>query len=564
MIKRLAAVMLAGIIMFCGVSLAENTVEPTKPNTTIALVKEDEKPVSLFPYDAFFNENEKFMSSLIFDTLMELNNDGVPQKSMITENVMNEDYTSYKVTLRDDLFWHDAKPVKAEDIVFSYQYAKTANVPYLSHATSHDMQVVAIDDLTVEFKFAKSNPNYITEGFCFVPIISKSVYADGSRDKIVGSGGYKLKEQNEKGIVIEKTEKYFRNQLTNEIKVTYVPGMETATAGVRSGDYDSIMNSLYEDTKPLIKGKADLLSTDTDGLGTRIFVMNNSEAPFNDANVRKAISKAIDYKKLIEKAYNGKGKEGMPGFVSKMMPFATKDSKYQTNIDEAKKMLDDNGYKLEGEIRTTPAGKPMRFSTLVLNSEEEKLANKLAEQLKEIGIVLDVKIGTREQLNNRTFETAIMSLDVSYQWNEAGILALLGSNQTTQLNVAGYSNEEFIKLQQEYLGTISAEKRLVILHNLQYRVEEDQPIITLCYPGHTNLFNYANFDGFIQQFGTGIFFKGSFYTNPKTMAKDANKALVNTDPVYLNPFVIGGVIVGIMGITMVVWFFLLGKKSKNE
>ena len=97
--------------------------------------------------------------------------------------------------------------------------------------------------------------------------------------------------------------------------------------------------------------------TETD-LGFQFLAFNNRRAPFDDPAFRRALSMAVSRPLLVTAAYNGFA-EAAGSCVSTALPFwHSKDSLLPGgNLNEAKKMLEDAGYTLDGGQLRYPAGK---------------------------------------------------------------------------------------------------------------------------------------------------------------------------------------------------------------
>ena len=81
----------------------------------------------------------------------------------------NEDFTGVTVKIRDGVTWSDGTPFTANDVVFTVNMLKE-NAPDLAY--SIDMQtwvadVVATDDLTVDFTLTSPSPRFMTQFFIF-------------------------------------------------------------------------------------------------------------------------------------------------------------------------------------------------------------------------------------------------------------------------------------------------------------------------------------------------------------------------------------------------------------
>src|SRR5437879_1602211 len=113
---------------------------------------------------------------------------------------LSEDGRSVVWKLKRGVKWHDGKPLTADDVVFTWEYARTPETATVSIGSYKDVKVEKIDDFTVRVSFAKPTP-YWADAFVgsYGMIIPKHLFADyiggKSRDaptnlKPVGTGPY--------------------------------------------------------------------------------------------------------------------------------------------------------------------------------------------------------------------------------------------------------------------------------------------------------------------------------------------------------------------------------------
>ena len=59
------------------------------------------------------------MLLLQYDTLYQLDGDGVPQPWLATGSEVSEDALTVTINLREDVTWHDGQPLTANDVKFT-------------------------------------------------------------------------------------------------------------------------------------------------------------------------------------------------------------------------------------------------------------------------------------------------------------------------------------------------------------------------------------------------------------------------------------------------------------
>jgi len=186
-----------------------------------------------------------------------------------------------------------------------------------------------------------------------------------------------------------------------DIKI--IPDNDAKLLALQSGEIDMILGSnniSYDVLKRFIdsdklKGK---LSDKKDV--TRFMGLNVSKEPFNNKTVRLAISKAINRKDISNNIFNGFEVEAK-NILSENLPYCNvKIGRYDYNLDEANKLLDEAGWKINSNGIREKNGIELKGELLFLAgiSDEETLAIKICDDLMKIGIKLIPKNLERNSL----------------------------------------------------------------------------------------------------------------------------------------------------------------------
>jgi peptide/nickel transport system substrate-binding protein len=278
------------------------------------------------------------------------------------------DDTHWEFKLRPGVVFHDGTPLTADDIVFTYERARSVpNSPgsflqYLKHVT----KTVAADPLTVVVETDGPDPILLNE-LQNVWIVSRKDGAGAatsdynSGKAAIGTGPYRLAEWVPGDhITLARFDGYYGTKPDWE-KVTYRAIVNDAarSAALLSGDVDLIAAVPGNDLAS-VRGNPSLtvstmqsnrcffwtvdvdrdvspLVTDSDGKPM-------SKNPLKDVRVRRAMSKALDRDALVSRVMQGQGvpasqfmPDGVLGTSMKMKPEAY-------DLDGAKKLLAEAGY----------------------------------------------------------------------------------------------------------------------------------------------------------------------------------------------------------------------------
>ncbi|MEE9175757.1 MAG: ABC transporter substrate-binding protein, partial [Thermodesulfobacteriota bacterium] len=176
------------------------------------------EPATLNPITATDAYEGIINNGKIYETLIERNNETLELDPLLAESwEISEDKLTYTFKMREGIKWHDGTPFTSEDVVFSYNTIMNPKVdsPQLRAYYQEIRDVKAIDDLTVEFTYAK--PYFLALEFCGgMPIVPKHIFDKGDfntnpagRDPI-GTGPYKfVRWTTGRDIVIDKNPDYW-------------------------------------------------------------------------------------------------------------------------------------------------------------------------------------------------------------------------------------------------------------------------------------------------------------------------------------------------------------------
>lgn len=220
---------------------------------------------------------------------------------------------------------------------------------------------------------------------------------------------------------------------------------------------------------------------------------------FSDLRVRRALQLAIDPNPLIDgilqdsaTSIGGLLPPASWGFDSSLAPL-------QTNIDEAKQLLDDAGWRQRGEIRrcigcsTASENTPLDF-TLMASSDYE-IAEALAAQWREIGVSVFAVQGDVNAVTGQTFDAYLLPVgnnfyeaadpDRSLMLTPAGdILQPTGDFRSPVMNYGSYNNPEVTVLveQARDLPGCAPTQRAELYHKLERLLQSDLPFLSIASP----------------------------------------------------------------------------------
>lgn len=144
-------------------------------------------------------------------------------------------------------------------------------------------------------------------------------------------------------LVLERNGDYFdKSAKVKGIVYRIIPEDLTAITEFELGNIDvvSLPASAYSKFKNDKKWSSHIISIK--GLNTYYLGMNSSRPPFNNANLRKAVSYAIDRKKILETFYEGRGRLAAGPVADLLRKWEIKNS-FEYNPEVARKIITEEG-----------------------------------------------------------------------------------------------------------------------------------------------------------------------------------------------------------------------------
>ena len=259
------------------------------------------------------------------------------------------DKLSYEFKLRQGVKFHNGDPFTADDVKFSFERAKGAQLK------QKVKEVVVVDPHTVRFVLNEVWPDFMTAygtlwsaaGWITPKNYFEKVGADEFKKHPIGLGPYKFVSM-KPGIelVLEANEEYWR-KMPSVKRLVYlsVPESTTRLAMLKRGEAD-IAYLLEGQLAESIKDDPQLKVAFSGGIGTHhldFFDMWDPKSPWHDPRVRKAASLAIDRKGLSEAETLGASKP-TGNIVLKSMQYALPIEPDPYDPQQAKKLLAEAGY----------------------------------------------------------------------------------------------------------------------------------------------------------------------------------------------------------------------------
>lgn len=351
---------------------------------------------------------------------------------LATKAEWSKDYTSVKVSIRDNATWSDDQKVTAEDVAYTYKLVRD-NEALNSGGVAITDATVSGSDVTITFK----GPQFVNQqkAIAQIPIVPKHVWEKVSDPKTevnknpVGSGPYTLKSFTPQTTTLSVRTKGYWQALpqVKELRYTSYTDNNAQTTALANGESEwSFVFIPNVKTVFIDKDAAHHKIWAPPVLGIHGLYINTTKAPFNDPKLRQAMGMVINRDDIFNTAEAGyfhplvKSVTGLPSPAGDA--FIAPDYKgkdYKVDVEGAKTLLTGAGYKLDGTTLKDPSGKAV---TLTLTdpagwSDYQTSLEIVKDNLSKIGIAATVDKANQDAWFKNMEEG---NFDAAFRWTNGG------------------------------------------------------------------------------------------------------------------------------------------------
>lgn len=431
-----------------------------------------------------------------YDTLLLTDSTGALLPWLASRYDRSPDGLTYTFELRDNVRWHDGKPLTPDDVVFTFDYfAKNKAEGKLSFLLLNTPEFVrrvrVTGPRTVEFVLEKPAVTFPREVAGGVPIVPRHVWSGiadpATQDKalVIGTGPYRLASYSatEGSYLMEANDDFFLGRPFFKRIESRVVGDELNA--VLGGDVDIAQPGELTPRAlaPFQRSEAIAVQAgQPNGLSVLYWNLSKGGA-LADPRFRRACARAIDRPGIVRRLTGGNGEPGNPGFLPKGHPFRVEVEQYPYDIAAANRMLDEAGYRRgPSGARQNPDGSPLSFKLLALIATEA-VTELVVDALERVGLKLEIDPTDLVfvEMAGKQFDMAIAVFG-GHQGDPDLMREIYSSRVESFLRAPGYANKEFDDLADAQLVTADEAERKRLLARMQEIVAADLPLLHLYYP----------------------------------------------------------------------------------
>jgi peptide/nickel transport system substrate-binding protein len=441
------------------------------------------------------------LSSLVFSGLTRTNDNGEIVADLAEQWSVSQDGRVWTFVLRQGVKWQDGFPFTADDVVFTIKTMQDPNFQGNRDLAAlwKNVTVDKIGDLSVRLTLKEPYTpflNYTTLGILpshrLAGVPAQALPQEGFNQAPIGTGRFRLNpgDIDAKHVVLTANpDYYFERPYLDKLEFRFYPDYEAVLSGFKQREVQGI-GYVPPDELAEVQQNPDLRLHSAQLSNSTILFFNTRLPKFADKQVRQALSYGLNRQLLVQKAVSGQGLASDSPIPPTSWAYKAEGgnsfdpTKARNLLDQALGSTNDPD-ALSGSVR-------LQF-TLVTNDDPSrvKLANEIANQLKTIGVVVQVKSVSsadlvQKYLAPRQFEAAL------FGWqglpNDPDCYQLWHSTQVdTGLNFSGFVNQEADQVLESARQSMSIDERTALYARFQDIFAEQTPSLVLYYP----FYNYA-------------------------------------------------------------------------
>ena len=489
---------LAAVLLALTVACTRETPQPPPPAPAKPATQEPrdggrialrlEGNITTLNYLLHTTEDERLVLSFLYDPLVAFDRNMQPIPATATRWEVQDGGRVYVFHLDPRATFSDGKPVRAADVVFtlnkiidaeSYQYAA-------AFETLDREQTKALDEHTVHVAFKEARAGQL---LAFnIGILPEHVYAQGDfkqKRDAVGNGPYVVKQRNNRQILLERREDYWRTKPRIQ-SVLFRPIADDTVAwkALQRGDVDvaRVNNDMWVRVKDDPKITAGITFHTLYRLAYNSIVWNLANPLLSDARVRRALAMSFDRQTVIDKLYSGQARAITGPFTPDQPSNNTEVLPIGFNPAAAAGLLSSAGWRdTNNDGVLDREGKKFELTLLIPSGSTtaRDQGQVFQEALRKIGVQLEIRLVEEaafyDLVLNGNYQAAYLS------WVNEPDPDPYGQFHSSQagdgMNVVGYKNEEADQLMEEARGELDSARRLDLHHQLHEVLARDQPYL---------------------------------------------------------------------------------------
>lgn len=377
-----AAVLLTAVLASCGASNQNPAAEAAVDSEARLVVANFRAPVSNWAMES----DDAYVLSIAgcLETLASYDQVGKKVEPMLAESWKQASATEWDFNLRDGVKFQDGTAFDAQAVENSLNHVLKATAPARAVNPKTITKVKALDAETVRITTPAADPLLpYRMASVNAGVLSPAAYTAKGIDPFGHCTGpfAPVSEKAGQSLSMDRNPNYWGGEVKlagGEIR--YITDGTTRSTQVQTGESDIAM-SIPATNIATLEADPSVELAKADSPRTATLYLNNSRAPFEDRQLRQAVTMALDLPAIAASVYEGVA-EPATGPFAPSEPWANSELGVPSvNLDEAKALVQKSSHAQD---------KPLEIIAIVERAEFASVGAIIQEQLKQIGLQANV------------------------------------------------------------------------------------------------------------------------------------------------------------------------------
>jgi len=456
-----------------------------------------------------FSDADQDLVSLIYSGLMRKSPDGNLIADLAEKYDMSKDGLNYTFTLKNDIYFHDGKPVTADDIIFTINKVKDSVIKSPRKGNWEGVTVIKIDEKTIRFILKQPYASFLESAT--LGIIPSYLWSDSpielnsTNTNPIGSGPYMVSSVNKQssGVIdyyeLTAFKKFVLGRpYIKNISLRFYSNEDNLVKALENKEVGQI-SSITPLNAELLKDAGYRVESTALPRVFGLFFNQNVNQLFVDKAVINAINQVIDKDKIVREVLAGYGiviSDPIPPSIIEYQKINKKnDLPREEILQKVQESLAKSGWEKnsDGFLEKTVTEKKkktittLEFSISTSNAPElAKTALLIKQDLEAVGMKVDIKtfeVGNlnQEVIRPRKYDALLFGQIIN---NESDLFAFWHSSQRRDpgLNVSMYTNANVDKILENAFVTVDKEARIKKYAQFEDEIKKDMPAVFLYTP----------------------------------------------------------------------------------
>lgn len=458
------------------------------------------------------NQVDRDVMELVFTKFIDIDSQGTPIPSLASSWKVSADSKTYTFKIRDDFVWSDGVKVTADDVLFTFEFAKELNNKFSIDTFGSAILTVNISkagDNEIKFVLPEVNATFLET--ISVYIIPKHILENTTPDSYVftrfgtfptGSGPYFVQRNDGSGVMLAKNPSYPKTISLSTIEFKFFSDLSSLELAFRGNKLDG-MGTFKGTNYDFFNEYSNRFEKYSFNMPYRkkIVFFNTRIPKFANSSIRKGVASLVNKSEILKDLQiDGKVSDGPLPSNSWAYVSNLETTKYSVKEAQSELLLAGYTKNKNNGFYSSADGKILSLDITYLDNEfNNTLINYLVKEMENEGVLLNpvpknFEQLTKEVLASRDFELILYDMEVSVDPDQYNIWHSLKID-FPNLNISGYKFNRVDIYLERGRQVLDKKIRLENYINFQKALLGDVPAIFLYEPKYTYILR-KDIDGF--------------------------------------------------------------------